>query len=101
EVRGGRLRHARGGDELEVEPLVLEVTLVARDQHRQVVHGVHGRDLRLGFGRYGRLLLLNADSGASLIYSAGGSGVPHPRTRFSSNCSRCRASQRELPWTMT
>src|SRR2546422_4240292 len=36
-------------------------------------------------------------SGGSLMHSAGGSGVPHPRTRSSSSCSRCRALPRALP----
>src|ERR1041384_3310483 len=44
-VRGGHLRHARRGDELDVEPLVPETSPVAGAQHRQVVHRVHDGNL--------------------------------------------------------
>ena len=47
EVRGRDLRHPRRGHELDVEALVLEESLVAGDQHGQVVDRVHDRDLGL------------------------------------------------------
>ena len=58
---GGRdLRHPRRGHELDVQALVLEVALVAGDQHRQVVDRVHDRDLRL-------LRLLNIHGASSQL----------------------------------
>ena len=50
-VRRRDLRHPRRRHELDVEPLVLEKALVARDQHRQVVHRVHDGDFRFAFRR--------------------------------------------------
>ena len=44
-VGRGHLRHARRGNELDVQPLVLVEALVARHQHGQVVDSVHHRKL--------------------------------------------------------
>jgi hypothetical protein len=50
---GRDLRHAGCGDEVDVQPLVAVETVVARDQHGQVVDRVHDR--HLGLLRRGRL----------------------------------------------
>src|SRR5262249_11530495 len=64
EVRGRDLRHPGRGHELEVQPLVLEESLVAGHQHGQVVDRVHDGDLR--FGR----MALDIHDRSSLSYLA-------------------------------
>ena len=44
-VRGGDLGHAGRRHEFDIQPLVLEETFVAGDQHGQVMDCVHDREL--------------------------------------------------------